>query len=334
MSKLVFAVWRANAETMQNESVASRIDTLNSRVRDVIAATTPSFIVFVAAEFIFSHANRNAETLRWYTPKERKAALKALAAASRAFNRLLLVGGTICWAEEVSHSRAKSEWLVRNETPVFYAGQPLTNYGKRFYGGEVYAEDHLRLYKKRRGDFSLDMFVAADTGDTGERRYDLAQATGNMSTLASEALRTIRGNGNERLPAAPGIKAAVERYKDRVRFEPGASEASFDIPGGNFTGGVEICQEHNGPGQSGRGTLQANSGRGPTNFHILTSNSVSHRPGHENLRSPGYFVHCDTACEPVLVELQGTRKTTTQGDRWRQLSHDLQVLEVDMPGGL
>ena len=100
------------------------------------------------------------------------------------------------------------------------------------------------------------------------------------------------------------------------------------------TGGVEVCQEHNGPGQAGRGTLQANSARGPTNFHILTSNSVSHRDGYENLLNPGYFVHCDTANAPKVVRLQGTARSTVPAAQWVNIHATLSVLELPMPVGL
>jgi len=299
MTNLVFAVWRENAGHRPNETVAQRIIALNTQIALVVAQTTPSFIVFVATEFIFMHANAADDCLRWYTPAEKTATMKALAASSRRFRRLLLAGGTICWARKQPHLFGKTEWNIRNDAPVHYNGQRLAMYGKRFNGGEVLDEDTLRLYRRRRGQLDLDTYVRDADGPDGERVYNRVQLTGTLGSIVGNRLNSVRmGADRIETPAAPGVRAAFDRYADRVRFTPGASDASFAIPGGNFTGGVEICQEHNGPGQAGRGTLQANSARGPTNFHILTSNTVSHRDGYENLVSPGYFVHCDPGQAP------------------------------------
>ena len=335
MTNLVFAVWRENTEQLQNETVAQRINALNTQVALVIAQTTPSFIVFVAAEFIFMHANRAGDGLRWYTPSEKTSAMKALAASSRQFRRLLLAGGTICWARKQPHLFGKTEWNVRNDAPVHYNGQRLAVYGKRFGGGEVLEEDSLRLYRQRRGQFDLDTYVRDADGPGGARVYSRVQAAGDLGSIVRNRDNTVRmGPGGTDVPAAPGIRAAYERYADRVRFRPGTNDGSFAIPGGNFTGGVEVCQEHNGPGQAGRGTLQANSARGPTNFHILTSNSVSHRDGYENLLNPGYFVHCDTANAPKVVRLQGTARSTVPAAQWVNIHDTLSVLELPMPVGL
>lgn len=326
---LVFAVCTEDSTNVANEKVSARLTRLRNHIQRVQAATTPTFIVFVAPEFMFMHGHAGSDRLRWYSKAERDKTLKGLAAASRLFGRLLLVGGSICWAKTEKNWGEKTDWVVRNEAPVHYNGNLLALYGKRHGGGEVYAEDTLRLYRARRGVIDLQMYDPNGVDAFGNRLYNIIQATGNMGQLASLTNNTVRrGPGGAALPAAPGINAAKDRYDGRIRFIPGTDEPSFDIPGGTLTGGVEICQEHN------LAALQNNSGRGRTNFHLLTSNTVGHNAAHENLVSPGYFVHAKAGCPPELVTLSGVTRTVFAAHQWTQLDPTLHYIEVPMPVGL
>lgn len=326
---LVFAVCTEDSTNVANEKVSARLARLRNRIHRVQAATTPTFIVFVAPEFMFMHGHAGSDRLRWYSKAERDKTLKGLAAASLLFGRLLLVGGSICWARKEKHWREKAEWLVRNEAPIHYNGNLLALYGKRHGGGEVYGEDTLRLHRARRGAIDLHMYDPNGVDTSGNRLYNIIQATGNMSQLASLTNNTVRrGPGGAALPAAPGINSARDRYDGRIRFIPGADEPSFAIPGGTLTGGVEICQEHN------LATLLNNSSLGLTNFHLLTSNTVGHNVANENLKSPGYFVHAKAGCPPELVTLINGTRTVFAAAQWTQLDPTLHYIEVPMPAGL
>ncbi|MBO9790340.1 hypothetical protein [Xanthomonas phaseoli] len=100
----------------------------------VLRRTSPTFMVFMASEFLFMHAHPAGSGLRWYSKNERDEALRGIAATSRLFGRLLLVGGSICWAKPVSHVFGKTEWRVRNQVPVCYGGKLISLYGKRLEG--------------------------------------------------------------------------------------------------------------------------------------------------------------------------------------------------------
>ncbi len=333
MSHLVFAVWRANAERMPNTPVANRLDLLNTQVSLVKATTSPAFIVFVAAEFLFMHANRGQDDVRWYSPAERDEALAGLASSSRRFGRLLLAGGSICWARTSKPTRGKCQWEVLNEAPVHYNGQQLVLHNKRLAGGEVLGDDAIRLYLQRRGAIDLTQYIVDTTAPVGVKRYVTTQRTGSPSAYSDAANSTVRmGPGGTPVPAAPGIKQAHDRYVNRITHVKGTGEGSFDVPGSAFTGGIEVCQEHNGTG--GQGTLQATSSRGAVNFHLLTSNSVSYVRGHEHLADPGFFLHCDTQGDPMLLCRSGGATTAVPATQWQEIHPELSVTSLPMPAGL
>ncbi|MBO9993353.1 hypothetical protein J7371_21335, partial [Xanthomonas phaseoli pv. dieffenbachiae] len=131
---LVVAVWSEGATRSANETVHARLTRLHKQVTLVLRRTSPTFMVFMASEFLFMHAHPAGAGLRWYSKNERDEALRGIAATSRLFGRLLLVGGSICWAKPVSHVFGKTEWRVRNQVPVCYGGKLISLYGKRLEG--------------------------------------------------------------------------------------------------------------------------------------------------------------------------------------------------------
>lgn len=327
---LIVAIWSEDSARMANEDVASRMARLRNHLLQITHATTPTFIVFIAAEFLFMHGRSDAKQIRWYSPSERDEALHGLAEASRIFRRTLLVGGSVCWAEQARKGDEKSEWCVHNEAPIHYDGEQLALYGKRHGGGEVLPEDALRLYRQRCGSFEKKMHVRKDKdGADGTPRYRSVRAAGSMGDLAAMAGNTVRrGPGGTLLPAAPGIQKAMDRYQGRYRFAPGNDEPSFGIPDGTFTAGIEICQEHN------LAALRSNSTRGAVNFHLLVSNTVGHLQASENLLSPGFFIHAKAGSAPELVILDGAHRTAVAADQWTQLGPHLHYIALDMPEGL
>ena len=290
------------------------------------------FHVFVVPEFYFMNGNRGEDSIRWYTRDERDQVIAGLKQHSKRYPRFLLAGGTICWAETTGGMVRRVQWNIYNEAPVCYNGKLLKSHRKRSAGGEALASDTLRLYAARKGSIDRRVTKRIDDAEDGTAQYQTADELGSLEHLAN-LTGTHKGvvlrNGSH---SAPGIRAAFEHYDPRIHYKPGHGDGSFNIPGTNFNGGIEICQEHNG--SNGRGELQATSALGETNFHILTSNSVTYREGHENIANPGYFIHCDTQTDPLVIERGNGGKVRIPEDQWQNVHDKLHVLNLPMPPGL
>jgi hypothetical protein len=325
MPALSIAVWRENAERLPNTVPANRVNELFNQITMAFRTTGNGFRIFVCAEFFFMNANRGEDDIRWYTKKQKIETVEGLKSLSRGYRGILLVGGTICWAESRKKPFSKTEWRVYNEAPVCYNGNLLELYRKRLPGGEVMNSDALRIYRNRKGNIDRTFTARIADSDDGLPQYAEQSDTRSLDALSSHVGAKIK-KGTEY--EAPGVQSAYEQYADRIDFIQGTDEGSFRIPGTGFTGGVEICQEQNSA------TLKKTSALGPTNFHLLTSNSVSPTNGNENIADPGYFVHADTSCEPLVVHHIGGVATTVPRTDWTDLTDKLHILNLPMPANL
>ncbi|HEL3809046.1 TPA: hypothetical protein UMT89_000357 [Stenotrophomonas maltophilia] len=327
---LVVAVWSADSGRMANETVSARLGQLRNHLTQIVNETVPTFMVFIAAEFLFMHGRSTESSVRWYSPTEINDVLSGLEEISRAFPRTLLVGGTVCWAQAIDPLFGRTEWHVRNQTPVYYSGMRLVRYGKRPAGAEILAEDALRRHCQRRSSLDRTLYVPGSVDEKDGRKYESEIAIGSMGYLAGLAKCTVcMGSRGADVPAASGVRKAVKNYAERCRFVLGREEPSFAIPGGSFTAGVEVCQEHN------KEMLIVNSALRRTNFHLLVSSTVTSKAASENLRAPGYFTHAKAGCSPGLVHLDddGIRHPN-EACYWRESEPRLHYTNLKMPKGL
>lgn len=287
MTSIQIALWRVNSVQLPNGTPQSKLKALGDQIDVAFGGKPPGDLrIFVVAEFYFMNNNGGESDIRWYTKAEKDTVVTQLQALSRKHSGILLVGGTICWAETRKKWKLskKKNWYVYNEAPVIYNGQTLNMYGKHLGGGEVSASDNLRLYQARRGtiDRTINIRSAQDNTD-GSAKYEQQQRTGTLDEIHSLKGQTINKGT---LAVAPGIDTAYERYQDRIHFKPGSKSGEFKLSDLNLTGGVEICQEHN---QQILQNTMAQAG----NLHILTSNSVGYNQASVHLDNPGLFIHCD-----------------------------------------
>ena len=287
MTSVNVALWRVNSVQLPNGTPQSKLKSLSDQI-DVAFKGKPAvdLRIFVVAEFYFMNCNGGESGIRWYTNDEKNAVVTQLQALSKNYGGILLVGGTICWAETKKKWKLKKKkhWYVYNEAPVIYNGITLNMYGKHLGGGEVSASDNLRLYKARRGaiDRTINVRSAQDNPD-GTARYEQQVRNDPLDSIHSMKGQKIKQGT---LAVAPGVDTAYERYEDRIHFKPGSTSGAFKLNDLNLTGGVEVCQEHN---QAVLKTTMAQAG----NLHILTANSVSYNAASVHLADPGLFIHCD-----------------------------------------
>ena len=145
MPALSIAVWRENAERLPNGIPTARVADLFNQISMAFRTTGNGFRIFMCSEFFFMNANRGEDDVRWYTKKQKTEVIEALKSLSRRYRGILLVGGTICWAESSKKPFSKTDWRVYNEAPVCYNGHLLKLYRKRLPGGEVIIFFLLRL---------------------------------------------------------------------------------------------------------------------------------------------------------------------------------------------
>ena len=138
--------------------------------------------------------------------------------------------------------------------------------------------------------------------------------------------------GNTDAAEAPGLDRVRERYLNRVRYQQGTGEGSFQLPTNNLTGGIEVCMEHS------VGDYAATSMLGATNFHIVTANTVTchaaenNQPDHTHIADPGLFVHCSAGSAPTAVTRSGGARALVGG--WTQVANQCSVTTVNLPLGI
>ncbi len=323
MTAINVALWRTDSVQLPNGTPATKLKSLGDQIDVAFSGKTPGDLrIFVIAEFYFMNNNSGEASIRWYTKDEKKTVVTSLQAFSRRHGGILLVGGTICWAETKKKWKLnrKKNWYVYNESPVIYNGILLNMYGKHLGGGEVSASDNLRLYKARRGDFDRTINVRSeDDNPDGTAKYEQ-----RIDQSPVDQIYSLKGQKLNKgmLAVAPGVDTAYERYEDRIHFKPGTTSGAFKLADLNLTGGVEVCQEHN------QAILKSTTPLA-RNLHILTSNSVGYVPTSVHLANPGLFVHCDTKQKARAVTNLGVLKEVDD-NAWDDCNAELARLSINI----
>jgi hypothetical protein len=322
MPRVDIALWRVDSVVLPNGTPQQKLDSLRDQI-DLAFQHKPAsdLRIFAVAEFYFMNANKGESGIRWYTKSEKDTVVNGLLALSRSHGGILLVGGTVCWAETKKKVRLskRTHWHVYNEAPVAYNGVLLNMHRKRYGGGETGGSDNLRLYQARRGNIDRTVTVRAQQDNPdGTARYEQRTDDRPLDDIHTLSGSTIKG-GTE--AAAPGIKAASERYEDRIHFESGTGSGGFRLADLNLTGGVEVCQDHN------QEVLKTTLPQ-PCNLHILVSNTVGYKESSVYLANPGLFVHCDPGNKARAVLNNGALVEVDDG-QWHT-ANKLALLTVNV----
>jgi len=322
MPSVSVALWRVNSVLLPNGTPQSKLKAMRDQI-DVAFQSKPAadLRIFMAAEFYFMNANQGENDIRWYTKAEKDLVVTQLKAMSRDHGGILLVGGTICWAETRKKWKLnkKKHWYVYNEAPVIYNGDLLVMHRKHNSGGEVSASDNLRLYKARRGAVDRTTNIRGADNPDGTAHYEQ-----DVRNDPFDQIHSLKGQKIKQgtLAVAPGVDQAYERYENRIHYEGGTGSGGFTVPNLNLTGGVEVCQDHNL-------TVLKNSLPLAAALHLLTSNTVGYQQASVHLADPGLFLHCDPGNKARAVLNQGGLTDVADAD-WDTSDDKLPTLTVNL----
>lgn len=158
--------------------------------------------VFQAPEWFFRRPDRP------YTPAEKNAVVAMLAERSANYPNLMIVGGTILWAQGLDNPGAGGENIkVYNSAPVIMNGQVIRLYDKKNEGGDIAGYEHLNigmanwtpgeasnLFSVSNVNFAID--VCADTTDGKAKREYYARTAEGRSGGAGVDVHLITANSS------------------------------------------------------------------------------------------------------------------------------------------